>query len=96
MDLPEQRIVVHHRICERHPDVTEDDVRTAWRSAVRVQQREGSFDARYLAIGTDRRGRLLEMCAVRIDDESVLVFHAMQATVKALTELGLNERRRKR
>lgn len=96
MDLPEQRIVVHHRICERHPDVTEDDVRTAWRNSVRIQKREGSFDDRYLALGTDRHGRLLELCAARIDDESVLVFHAMRATVKAITELGFNERRRKR
>lgn len=96
MDLPEQRIVVHHRVHARHPDITEDDVRTAWRNAIRIQRREGSFDDRYLALGADRRGRLLEMCAVQIDDESVLVFHAMRATVKAIIELGLNERRRKR
>lgn len=94
MDLPEQRLIVHPRIRKRHSDVLEEDVRTAWRNAVRIQKRAGSFDDRYLAVGGDQHGRLLEMCAVQLDRDTVLVFHAMKATVKALTELGFNERRR--
>lgn len=95
MDLPEQRLVVHPRIQKRHPDVLEGDVRTAWRNAVRIQKREGSFDDRYLAVGVDQRGRLLEITAVRLDRETVLAFHAMKATVKAVTELGLETKRRR-
>ncbi|RDB69931.1 hypothetical protein [Eggerthella sinensis] len=95
MDLPEQRLVVHPRIQKRHPDVLEEDVRTAWRNAVRIQKREGSFDDRYLAVGIDQRGRLLEITAVRLDRETVLAFHAMKATVKAVTELGLKTKRRR-
>lgn len=61
------KIVIHERINERHPEIEARDVLHAWkqcfRSAPRLRKPE-----EYLAIGTDARGRLLEMAAVRLDN----------------------------
>lgn len=90
MDLPEQRIVVHHRVHARHPDITEDDVRTAWRNQIKRRKREGLHPPQYAAVGFDAKGRLLETVAVYDPlNDVVLVFHAMRATWSVLNELGL-------
>ena len=90
MDLPEQRIVVHHRICERHPDVTEDDVRTAWRNQIERRKREGLHPPQYAAVGFDAKGRLLQIVVVYDPlNDVVFAFHAMKATWSMLNELGL-------
>lgn len=91
MDLPKQRVVVHHRIRERHPDVTEDDVRTAWNSQIKRRKREELHPPQYAAVGFDAKGRLLQMVAVYDPlNDVVLIFHAMRATWNMLNELGLS------
>lgn len=79
-------IVVH----ERHPEIEARDVLHAWnqcfRSAPRLRK-----PGEYLAIGTDARGRLLEMAAVRLDD-AWFVFHAMTPpSSKTISELGIKK-----
>lgn len=82
-------IVVHPRVAERHPDVTEEDVATAWRNAAAMRRRNFDPPAHVAAAGVDAKGRLIEMVGVELEDGGVLVYHAMRITAKMARELGL-------
>lgn len=62
--MPVGDIVVDPRIQTRHPDVSADSVRVAWSNVVRFMAREDTDPLRYVAVGYDEYGRLLEMVAV--------------------------------
>lgn len=82
-------VVVHPRVMERHPELSEDDVREAWDNYVCMARREG-FDDHYVAMGFDAAGRAIEMVAVETIDGDWFVYHAMTPpTEKFLRELGL-------
>lgn len=83
------RIDVHPRVTERHPDVTEDDVATAWRNAVAMRRRNFDPPSHVAAAGVDTKGRLIEMVGIEEEDGGVYVYHAMRLTVKMARELGL-------
>lgn len=90
MEHHEQKIVVHSRITRRHPDVTKQDVQTAWIRQVKRQVREGLHPTQIAAVGFDDKGRLLQMVATYDPNiDTVLIFHAMRATKSLLKELGL-------
>lgn len=91
MELPEQRLLVHPRIHERHPDVTDEDVRATWRNQVKRRKREGLHPPQYAAVGFDAKGRLLQVVVVYDPGrDTILAFHAMKATQSMLNELGLS------
>lgn len=71
------------------PDVSADSVRVAWSNVVRFMAREDTDPLRYVAVGYDEYGRLLEMVAVLDESDRWHVFHAMRATPKVLRELKL-------
>ncbi|KAB8292755.1 hypothetical protein DSM100685_0766 [Bifidobacterium avesanii] len=81
--------MVDPRVSKRHPDVSEHSVHVAWSNVVRFMPREGTDPLRYVAVGYDERGRLLEMVAVLDESDRWHVFHAMKATPKVLHELML-------
>ena len=82
-------IVVHPRVMERHPELTEDDVRTAWEGYIRMTTREGS-DEHVVALGFDSKGRAIEMIAVETIEGDWYIYHAMTPPTKGiLRELGL-------
>ena len=83
------RIEVHHRVSERHPDVTDDDVVTAWENAVAMRHRNFDPPAYVAAAGMDTKGRLIEMVGVELEDGGVLVYHAMRLTAKMAREFEL-------
>lgn len=83
------RIVVHRRVSERHPDVTEEDVIAAWGGAVAMRHRNFDPPAHIAAAGADTKGRVIEMVGVELEDGGVLVYHAMKLTGKMAQELGL-------
>ena len=90
MDLPEQRLVVHPRNHQRHPEVSEEDVRTAWRNQIKRRKREGIHPPQYVAVGFDGKGRLLQIVVVYDPkQDTVIAFHSMTATRKMLCELNL-------
>ena len=81
---------IHGRVCERHPELTEEDVLHAWANAFLVQERFGGGlpMGTLLALGDDPHGRTVEMVGVELEDGSVLVYHAMTPpTRKAQREL---------
>ena len=82
------QIVVHPRISERHPEVSETDVMAAMRSMIRYKQRSSG---EWIAVGTDSRSRLVELVYVYDgDDDCFFVFHGMTPpSGKTLRELGL-------
>ena len=62
---------------DRHPDLTEEDVLSAWDNAIASVARMDDENDRLVALGTDQRGRLVEMVANRVADGTWVVFHAM-------------------
>ena len=87
----EEEIIVHPRIHERHPDLTEDDVLAAWDSCLCSMPRLDKDVDEYLAVGTDKTGRLVEIVAKRIENQKFIIYHAMTPpTKKTLHELKLD------
>lgn len=79
-------VVIHPRVMERHPELTEEDVREAWLGYVRMTRREGD---QVIALGFDGKGRAIELVAKELDGD-YLIYHAMTPpTVNALRELGI-------
>ncbi|MDR3070369.1 MAG: hypothetical protein LBU38_05085 [Propionibacteriaceae bacterium] len=86
-------VEVHPRVNQRHPEVTDADVLAAWANAIAFVRRETDEKDFYVAVGSDSKGRLIEVVASRETDGQLLVFHAMTPpTRKTLTELGLVRR----
>lgn len=87
-------VEVHPRIKKRHPDLAEQDVLDAWESCFRSVPRLDRVPHEYIAVGADRKGRLIEMVVLRSSSKSWLVYHAMTPpSKKTLTELGFADGR---
>lgn len=86
-------VFVHPRVLDRHPDLRERDVLSAWRNALEIARRDSEDGVYYVAVGSDSNGRLIEMVAMRSDDE-FLIYHAMTPpSKKTMKELRLLRRR---
>lgn len=80
---------------QRHPELDEESVKTAWENAIAPTPRVGAKSNQYVAIGFDDKARLLEMVAIRLREGDWLIYHAMTPpSAKTYDELGV-ERRRK-
>ena len=80
-------IVVHSRVFERHPELTQGDVESAVIGALRSQDRPTTDPLEYVGVGPDTSGRLLQWIAIRLNGvDSWFMFHAMRATQKVLGE----------
>ncbi|WP_101722346.1 hypothetical protein [Eggerthella timonensis] len=85
------RVFVHPRVMERHPDLSEADVLAAWEGCERWAQRRASNAS--VAVGFDARGRFVEMVAARSPDGDWLIYHAMTPpSKKVLAEVRLKGR----
>ncbi|MBR2834354.1 MAG: hypothetical protein IKE43_01370 [Coriobacteriales bacterium] len=84
-----KEIEVQDRVHKRHPDVTENDVLTAWHNALAARTREFGPPDIIAAAGMDSKGRLIEMLGVEMADGKVSIYHAMKLTKKMASELGL-------
>lgn len=81
---------IHGRITQRHPELTEDDVLSAWRNAIALVRRETDEKNFYVAVGFDTKGRAIEIVAARDEDGALVIFHAMTPpTKKTLSELRI-------
>ncbi len=86
-------MIVHPRVHERHPNLSEGDVRSAWRSQFRSVSRDTDTGARHVAVGYDSKGREVEMVAIGLENGDWLVYHAMTPpSAKTYSELGLGRR----
>jgi len=82
------RVLVHPRVTLKRPEISEADVIAAFESALRSRAR-ATAPVRWVGVGLDGSGRLLEWIAVEQEPDGWLVFHAMPATTKVLKEVGL-------
>lgn len=83
---------IHQRVHERHPELDDSDVETAWENyrfaAVRIP---GEQEMR---TGYDPHGRYIEMVGVLLADGAWLVYHAMMPpSKKTLKEIEATRRR---
>lgn len=86
-------VVVHPRVMERHPELAEQDVLSAWESCLRAVPRIDRDSVDYMAIGSDAHGRLIEMLVRQANGNGWVIFHAFTPpTKKALRELGMLRR----
>jgi hypothetical protein len=69
---------------------TKMDVRWAFKTQLRDVLMD-EFDNKYLVIGFDHAGNLIEVMYNRIDEKSINVFHAMKARQQFLDDLGIWE-----
>ena len=77
-----ERIRVHPRVHERHPDISDENVSTAWENAIALIERRTEEKDFLVAIGFDDKGRLLEMVSTQDYDGVMMVFHAMAPPAK--------------
>ena len=84
--MNEFEVNIHERITERHPEITEDDVRSAFGNMIRCRQRA---TGEFVAVGSDSNSRMLELVYVQnFFDNSFLVYHAQTPpTKKTIDEL---------
>jgi hypothetical protein len=88
-----EEIRVHQRVHERHPEIEDADVVSAWKNAIAFIRRDTDEKDFYVAVGSDEKGRLIEITAARKADGRLLAFHAKTPpTNKSLIELGLIRR----
>lgn len=67
---------IHPRIFLRHPQLNEEDIRTAWRNSYYEALRADSQNyPEYLWIGVDSKGRDVEMVGTLTDD-GWLIYHS--------------------
>ena len=87
-------IYVLPRVHDRHPELTSEDVLTAFHSVMTDAQRDNDT---WVCIGLDQHGRDVEMVYKQMGD-MVLIYHAMTPpTRKTINEINeLNGKRRNR
>lgn len=81
------RITVHPRIHEKRPDISDEDMIAVVQHPLRVRARAGE-PTRWVGVGIDPKGRLLQFIASEQQDGSWHVYHGMHATKPVLSELG--------
>lgn len=82
-------ITVHPRVHRKHPEIHDDDAIHAWRHAIAIVNRTYNPPDYYAAAGMDSKGRLLELVGVELEDDTLMIFHAMKLSEKMKNELGL-------
>jgi len=85
-------IEVNQRVSERHPEIQESDVATAWANVLVVIERSGTSlpDTVLVAVGFDSNGRFIEMVGSVMENGIVHIFHAMTPpTKRTLQEVGI-------
>ena len=85
-----ERILINKRVHERHPEIENVDVLSAWKNAISVVRRETSEKDFLVAVGADTKGRLLELVATEDVEGTLHLFHAMTPpSEKTLREVGI-------
>lgn len=84
------RIFVDDRVPKRHPQIEKQDAIDAWANCVKSCPRLKKNPDEYLAIGVDKKGRFLELVAIRDAFGDWLIYHAITPpTDNALRELRM-------
>lgn len=89
-----EHLIVHPRVFAKHPQLSEDDVRTAWENSFYEAIRPDSSNfPEYLWIGEDAQGRTVEMVGTPTEN-GWLIYHAnTPLSGRVLSEMKRNRRR---
>jgi hypothetical protein len=80
------KLIVHPRIHEKHPELSDEDVKAAFRGIFKHIRRS---DGDLVGVGMDGKRRLVEMVA-RCHDDAVIVCHAFTPpTQKVMRGIGM-------
>jgi len=91
-----EKVLIHPRIGNLHPELTNKDVLDAWDKVIHSKTRLDKQPYECIAVGMDSTGRLVEMVAIRLASGDMLIFHAKTPpTKKTLRELEFLGGRRK-
>ena len=83
-------MIVHERVVRLRPDLTEEDVLSAWKNILSSFTRTWTGQRECVAVGVDNNGRLIEMIALRTENGSMLIYHALTPpTKKVLKEMRM-------
>ena len=82
-------ITVHPRVNKKRPEISDEDTIHAWHNAIAMVNREYDPPDYYVVAGMDSKGRILELVGVELEDNSLMIFHAMKLTRKMKEELGI-------
>lgn len=84
------KILVHDRVNQRHPEISDSDVIAAVRSMIRYRERD---DGHFIGVGFDSKGRFIEMVYLYLEeDDTFFVYHAMTPpSLKSLKELEMQK-----
>ncbi|WP_311141918.1 hypothetical protein [Lancefieldella rimae] len=75
-------VIVHKRITERHPELTEQDVLDAWENAIYTAPRKhAQYPFEMLVLGFDSNSRPIEML-VAAQENAWVIYHAMTPPTK--------------
>lgn len=80
------------RVHKRHPELEDEDVFSAWKNAFVFIERTNAemHESLLVAVGFDKRNRMIEMVAVIEENGTVFIFHAMTPpSKKTLHEAGI-------
>lgn len=81
------QLIIHPRIHREHPELSDEDVKTAFRGIFKHIHRQ---DGDLVGVGMDGKNRLVEMVARYTDDSTVIVYHAFTPpTHNVMRELGM-------
>lgn len=89
------KIYVLKRVCERHPNLTEEDVVHAWKFCIKSMLRIEKEPEEWVGIGYDLTGRLVEIVALRSElNGAWLIKHAQTPPQEKIKrELGFGRRK---
>lgn len=76
------QVIVDPRVHQRHPEIGDEDAVAAWYGAICCMPRTWKNPHEYVAVGFDRRGRFMEIVAVRMSCGDWLIYHAMTPPVQ--------------
>lgn len=82
-------ILILDRVMKRHPELSRDEILSAWDGRVKTQFRVDGDKPYLVAVGVAHNGRAIEMIAFE-DGEDTIIFHALTPpTKKLLKEMSL-------
>ncbi|MCL1799301.1 MAG: hypothetical protein FWG23_06160 [Eggerthellaceae bacterium] len=83
-------VIVDKRVHDRHPEIEDFDVLSAWKNAISIVKRETSEKDFLVVVGVDTKSRLLELVAAEETSGALRIFHAMTPpSEKTLREVGM-------
>lgn len=88
-----ERVIVLDRVPERHPDVSKQDAEDAWNNCLISTPAFDVNPDRYLAIGVDGKGRLIELVAIRKKNVWLIIHGQTPPKESIRRKLGLGRRK---